>query len=203
MALKNWCYFIAAGCAVGGAAPAFAQKAPAKPATPAAAPAAAEPAWTVICPQAPAPAAGATAPATPVAAPACGLVQNLVAGEKKQRLLTVIIKRTAPTGNNMTLALPHGLLFAPGVGLQVDEAAERSIAVQTSDENGAYAGTAIDADFLKSLQGGKTLKISFTGGTGQRIIIPVTLKDFAPGMAALGKTPLAPAPTPAAAPKAN
>lgn len=186
---NNYPYFVLAGCMLAAPVPAMAQKA--KPAAaPSPAPAPAAPAWELICP--PAPAASADAPAAP--APGCGLIQNLVAGEKKQRLLTVIVKRTAPSGYNMTIALPHGLLFAAGVGLQIDEAPERSLAVQTSDANGAYAGSAIDADFLKALKAGKTLKIGFTGGTGQRIIVPLKLHDFAAGVTALDKTPLPPAP---------
>ena len=188
--MKHWYYLVAAGCAVGASASAQAQNAPVTPSQAAATP---DQAWQVVCPPAPAATAGAAAPA-----PACGLIQNLVAGEKKQRLLTVIVNRAVPAGYNMTLALPHGLLFAPGVGLQIDEAPERTVAVQTSDENGAYSGTPVDADFLKALQAGKTLKVSFTGGTGQRIMVPVTLKDFAPGIVALSKTPLPPARTPSA-----
>lgn len=191
--MEKWSYGIAA-CALGLWAPAaHAQKAPAT----AAAPAAPETAWQLICPQTP---ATSTTPATTAPAQGCGLVQNLVAGEQKQRLLTLIVKRTAPTAYNLTLALPHGLLFPPGIALQVDETPEHSLVVQTSDQNGAYAGMPIDGDLLKALRAGKTLKITFTSGAGQRIMVPVTLKDFGTGMTALDKTPVPqPVPVPATA----
>lgn len=165
--------------------------APAAPAT--------GPAWQLVCPPAPATAAGAT-PA-PAANQPCSLVQNLLAGEQKQRLLTVILQRTPQAAHNMTIALPHGVLFPRGVTLQIDEAATKPLAVQTSDQNGAYTGTPVDAALLAAMRGGKTLKIGFTAGNGQQIVVPVTLSDFPAGLTALDKSPLPPLPPkPAAAP---
>jgi invasion protein IalB len=163
---------------------------------PAAAPAAQAtgPAWQLVCGPAP---AASPAPA-PAANQPCSLVQNLLAGEQKQRLLTVILQRTPQAGHNMTIALPHGVLFPRGVSVQIDETAEKAIAVQTSDQNGAYTGTPVDAAMLAAMRGGKTLKIGFTAGNGQRIIVPVTLKDFPAGLTALDKSPLPVAPNPAA-----
>lgn len=175
------------------------QAAPAQTAPLSAAPAPAQPAgpaWQLVC--APAPAAGATPAPAPTANQPCSLVQNLLAGEQKQRLLTVIVQRTPQAGHNMTVALPHGVLFPAGVSLQIDETAEKPLTVQTSDQNGAYTGTAIDAALLAALRGGKTLKIGFTAGNGQRIIVPVTLRDFPAGLVALDKSPLPAAPRPPA-----
>jgi invasion protein IalB len=149
------------------------------------------PAWQLVC--APAAASPSPAPSQP-----CSLVQNLLAGEQKQRLLTVILQRTPQAGHTMTVALPHGVLFPAGVSLQVDETPDKPLVVQTSDQNGAYTGTAIDSAMLTALRGGKTLKIGFTAGNGQRIIVPVTLKDFPAGLTALDKSPLPAAPKPAA-----
>lgn len=199
---------IAALLAAGASWMAFAQQAQTAPAAPAAAPAAQTtgPAWQLVC--GPEPAASGTptpAPAPAAASQPCSLVQNLLAGEQKQRLLTVILQRTAQAGHNMTIALPHGVLFPPGVSVQVDETPAKAIAVQTSDQNGAYTGMPVDAALLTALRGGKTLKIGFTAGNGQRIVIPVTLRDFPAGLTALDKSPLparpaaapaAPAPTP-------
>lgn len=178
------------GLYAGQAAPA--QKAPAPTASTAAAQPAG-PAWQLVCPP-------AAASAAPAASQPCSLVQNLLAGEQKQRLLTVILQRTPQSGHNMTVALPHGVLFPGGVSLQVDEAPEKPLVVQTSDQNGAYTGIAVDAALLTALRGGKTLKIGFTAGNGQRIVVPVTLKDFPAGLVALDKSPLPPAAKPAPGP---
>ncbi|TGX54114.1 hypothetical protein E5A73_08300 [Sphingomonas gei] len=178
------------GLPAGQAAPAQTTPAPAAaPAQPAG------PAWQLVC----APAAAPSPTPAPAANQPCSLVQNLLAGEQKQRLLTVILQRTAQAGHTMTIALPHGVLFPAGVSLQVDAAAEKPLVVQTSDQNGAYTGVAVDAPLLTALRGGKTLKIGFTAGNGQRIVVPVTLKDFPAGLAALDKSPLPAAPKPAAA----
>jgi invasion protein IalB len=168
------------------AEPATAQTAEPAPApAPAAAPAASgEAAWKVVCP----PAASA-ASAEGAAPQPCSLMQNLVAGDKQQRLLTVLLNRQADGGHGMTIALPHGVLFLPGVTVQVDDAVATKLAVQTSDQNGAYTGTAVDAAMLTALKAGKTLKIGFTTGSGQQIIVPVTLKDFGPGVAELDSRP--------------
>jgi invasion protein IalB len=187
---------------VAGASTMGMQTAPAKPAQTVATPAPAQPAgpaWQLVC--APPPAAAATpAPSpAPAANQPCSLVQNLLAGEQKQRLLTVILQRTPQAGHNMTIALPHGVLFPGGVSLQVDETAEKPLVVQTSDQNGAYTGTAVDPALLTSLRAGKTLKIGFTAGNGQRIVVPVTLRDFPAGLIALDKSPLPVAPKPAPA----
>jgi len=184
---------IAALLAAGASWMAYAQQAQTAPA----APAAQGPAWQLVC--APAPAASPTPAPAPAAQP-CSLVQNLLAGEQKQRLLTVILQRTPQAGHNMTIALPHGVLFPSGVSVQVDDAPAKPLAVQTSDQNGAYTGTPVDAALLGAMRAGKTLKIGFTAGNGQRIIVPVTLQDFPAGLTALDKSPLPPAPRPAAAP---
>lgn len=157
------------------------------------------PAWQLVCD--PAPAAGPIAtPAPASTAQPCSLVQNLLAGEQKQRLLTVILQRTPQAGHNLTIALPHGVLFPSGVSIQVDDASAKPLAVQTSDQNGAYTGTPVDAGLLTALRGGKALKIGFTAGNGQRIVVPVTLKDFPAGITALDASPLPVASKPAPAP---
>lgn len=186
---------LAAGASWMGIEAQQAQTAPA-PAAPAAQ--ASGPAWQLVCGQAPA--ASPTPAPAPAASQPCSLVQNLLAGEQKQRLLTVILQRTPQAGHSMTIALPHGVLFPAGISVQVDEAAAKALAVQTSDQNGAYTGTVVDAALLAALRGGKTLKIGFTAGNGQRIVVPVTLKDFPAGLTALDKSPLPPAPRPAPAP---
>jgi len=181
---------LAAGASWMGLYGAPQQAAPAAPAAPAQP---AGPAWQLVC--TPAQAASPTPAPAPAANQPCSLVQNLLAGEQNQRLLTVILQRTPQAGHMMTVALPHGVLFPAGVSLQVDETPEKPLVVQTSDQNGAYTGIAVDAALLTGLRGGKTLKIGFTAGNGQRIIVPVTLRDFPAGLTALDKTPL-----PAAAP---
>jgi invasion protein IalB len=187
MASASWMGVHAGQAAPAQTAPAAAAAAPVQPA---------RPAWQLVW----APAAASPAPSpAPAASQPCSLVQNLLAGEQKQRLLTVILQRTPQAGHAMTIALPHGVLFPPGVSLQVDETAEKPLVVQTSDQNGAYTGTVIDAPTLTALRGGKTLKIGFTAGNGQRIIVPVTLKDFPAGLTALDKSPLPVAPAPAPA----
>jgi invasion protein IalB len=162
----------------------FAATAAAQPAGTPASNSTSEPAWKLVCPQV----------QTNASAQPCSLIQNLVAGEQQQRLLTVIVQPQAQGSHLLTVALPHGVFFPAGVSVQVDDAPEIKLVVQSSDQNGAYTGTAVDAALLTALQNGKSLKISFTSGSGQRILIPVTLKDFGTGLKELNKRPLPPTP---------
>jgi invasion protein IalB len=104
-------------------------------------------------------------------------------------LLTVILQRGAAGSYAMTIALPHGVLFPAGVTVQIDEGATHPLVVQTSDQNGAYTGMPVDAAMVAALRGGTSMKVSFTAGNGQRILVPVTLRDFGAGVAELERHP--------------
>lgn len=159
-------------------------------------------------PDAPAPAAPATpapAPSPPTAAPPaasapaaaagpnwrvncdgegtakrCTVLQNLVAdqGQGQQRLLTVMIQPGGDGQPALLLALPHGLFLPAGVQLQIDKGEARKLVIQTADQNGSYAGTAIEPALLEQLKRGSLLDVTFQSAQQQAVTVPVTLAGF-------------------------
>ncbi len=154
------------------ATPALAQSGstanPAAPGQQTAQPAGAQPNWAVGCTE-----AKDNVPGT------CRMAQNIVVQQSGQRLLTVLVEpRKGAPNHALVLVLPHGLFLPSGAQVQVDDGQPVSLPIQTSDANGAYAGTAISDELLASLKKGETLKIGFQSAQRQPVVVPVTLIGF-------------------------
>ena len=110
----------------------------------------------------------------------CTMMQNLVTKQNdvQQRLLTVIIQRSGENNEEMLLALPHGLFLPAGVQLAIDQGQPSKLVIQTSDANGAYAGTALSAELLLSMKKGQTLKLTVQTAQKKDVTVPVTLSGF-------------------------
>lgn len=142
-------------------APASAQEAPAQGQSP-------TNAWIVNC----ASGAGGTALE-------CQMSQNLTESKTGQRVLTVTVRRQAKDGAlAMLLALPHGLFIPAGVTCQIDSGQKLPVAIQTSDQNGAYAALPMNAEFVAALKAGTNLNIAMESVTRKPVSIPVSLAGF-------------------------
>ncbi|NDV88265.1 invasion associated locus B family protein [Aurantimonas aggregata] len=110
----------------------------------------------------------------------CTVLQNLVAdqGQGQQRLLTVMIQPGADAQPALLLALPHGLFLPAGVQLQIDEGEAQKLVIQTADQNGSYAGTALDTGLIDRLKRGSALAVTFQSAQQQPVTVPVTLAGF-------------------------
>lgn len=143
----------------------------AKPAAPQAeAPAAQKPAnaWSVNC------ASGANASALE-----CQMSQNLTESKTGQRVLTVTIRKQPKDGAMaMLLALPHGLFIPAGASYQIDQGEKKTVGIQTSDQNGAYAAVPLTADLITALKTGTNLNIGMESVTRSPVTIPVSLNGF-------------------------
>lgn len=107
----------------------------------------------------------------------CQASQNLTETKTGQRVLTV--RRQGEKGElTLLLALPHGLFLPSGVSYQVDEGEKATAAIQTSDQNGAYAAVPLAPALLKTLKSGTTLSIGMEAVTRKPVTIPVPLKGF-------------------------
>jgi invasion protein IalB len=142
-----------------------------------------------------APASGEAAPnwvvqcseATEKAPKRCRVLQNIVMQEGGQRLLTVVVEpREGAPNHALVLALPHGVFLPAGAAIRVDEGEATPLVIQTSDANGAYAGTAISDDLLASLKKGQRLIVAFKTAQQQDLAIPVTLIGFTAAYSQLG-----------------
>ncbi|WP_225248150.1 invasion associated locus B family protein [Mesorhizobium sp. J8] len=109
----------------------------------------------------------------------CQVSQNLTEAKTGQRVLTVTVRRQQDAvGFAMLLALPHGLFLPSGASYQIDGGKKATVAIQTSDQNGAYAAVPLPAELVKAMRSGTTLNIGMESVTRKPVTIPVSLKGF-------------------------
>ncbi len=65
------------------------------------------------------------------------------------------------------------------LNFQVDDGKATDLQIQTCENRGCYAGSAIAPDLLAALRTGKQLKVSFQNLGKENITIPIPLTDFA------------------------
>ena len=190
--------FVLTACiAAAATAPAFAQQqpAPAQPAAPAPAPAApatqATPgqtqpqapgtvksnhgAWSVVCDKP----AGASAEQ-------CALMQNVIAEDRPEVGLSVVVLKTADRKSKILRVLaPLGVLLPNGLGLNVDgKDIGRAYFVRCFSD-GCYAEVVLEDELLKTLRSGATATFIVFQSPEEGIGIPVDLKGFGEGYDAL------------------
>ncbi|RNJ44289.1 invasion associated locus B family protein [Mesorhizobium erdmanii] len=116
----------------------------------------------------------------------CQVSQNLTEAKTGQRVLTVTVRRDNANGSfAMLLALPHGLFLPSGVSYQIDSGKKVTVAIQTSDQNGAYAAVPVAPELAKAMKSGTTLNIGMESVTRKPVTIPVSLKGFGAAVAKL------------------
>jgi invasion protein IalB len=110
----------------------------------------------------------------------CQISQNLTESKTGQRVLTVTVRKQAGdnAGLAMLLALPHGLFLPAGATYQIDSGAKATVAIQTSDQNGAYAAVPLTPELLTAMKAGTNLNIGMESVTRKPVTIPVTLAGF-------------------------
>ncbi|MGN6305569.1 MAG: invasion associated locus B family protein [Mesorhizobium sp.] len=109
----------------------------------------------------------------------CQVSQNLSEAKTGQRVLTVTVRRQNDSAAlAMILALPHGLYLPAGASYQIDAGQKATVAIQTSDQNGAYAALPLSTELLAAMKTGTNLNIGMETATRKPITIPVTLAGF-------------------------
>jgi invasion protein IalB len=144
---------------------------------------------------APAPSPSGAAPAAPPASPGwaahcnsvsrdaaleCTIEQNAILTKTGQVLVLVVIR--VPGDSRAPLALvqlPLGLNLQTGAKFQVDDGKVVDLPIQTCENRGCYASTAVTPELLTALKSGKQLKVSFRDLAKETITIPMPLNDFA------------------------
>jgi len=144
-----------------------------------------------------APAAAADATATPAAPPAnawatncsateragpleCSIVQRVVLQRTGQLLAMVSIRLPSDSHNPaMLVQTPLGLYLPAGVSLKIDNNTDISLALQTCDNGGCYAGTTVSSAMLSQMRKGHSMTVTFQNISKQDVAIPVALAGFA------------------------
>ena len=148
-----------------------------------------------VAPTPAAPPAGTAAPATPPASPGwavrcssasrdapleCAIEQSAVLTKTGQLIILVSVRVPGDTHTPVALVqLPLGLNLPAGAKIQIDDGKTVDLQIQTCENRGCYAGTAISPDVLAALKAGKELKLSFQNLAKETITIPMPLTDFA------------------------
>jgi invasion protein IalB len=89
--------------------------------------------------------------------------------------LIVLVNIRVPSDSHLPVILvqlPLGLNLPGGAKLQVDDGKTADLQIQTCENRGCYAGTAIAPDVLAALKSGKELKLSFQNLAKETITIP-------------------------------
>ena len=110
----------------------------------------------------------------------CAMEQSAVLTKTGQLIVLVNIRVPADTKAPVALVqLPLGLHLPGGAKIQVDDGKATELQIQTCEQRGCYAGSAIAPDLLAALRSGKQLKVSFQNLGKENITIPIPLTDFA------------------------
>ncbi|OCW55617.1 invasion associated locus B family protein [Hoeflea olei] len=132
-------------------------------------------AWSIVCD-------------TPAGAPAeqCALMQNVIADDRPEVGLSVVVLKTADQQARILRVLaPLGVLLPSGLGLNVDgKDIGRAYFVRCFSD-GCYAEVILDETLLTTLRGGTTATFIVFQTPEEGIGIPVDLAGFTEGYAAL------------------
>ena len=132
-------------------------------------------AWSIVCDQP----AGATTEQ-------CALMQNVIADDRPEVGLSVVILKTADRKAKILRVLaPLGVLLPNGLGLNVDgKDIGRAYFVRCFSD-GCYAEVVLEDELLKTFRSGATATFIVFQSPEEGIGIPVDLKGFGEGYDAL------------------
>ena len=110
----------------------------------------------------------------------CAMEQTAVLTKTGQLIVLVNIRVPGDTRAPVALVqLPLGLNLQTAAKIQVDDGKTTELPVQTCESRGCFASTAVSAELLTTMKGGKQLKVSFQTLAKETITIPMPLGDFA------------------------
>jgi invasion protein IalB len=110
----------------------------------------------------------------------CAMEQTAVLSKTGQLIVLINIRVPSDTHTPVVLVqLPLGLNLPAGAKLQVDDGKAVDLQIQTCENRGCYASTAIAPELVTALKSGKQLKLSFQNLAKETITIPMPLADFA------------------------
>lgn len=116
----------------------------------------------------------------------CAIIQNVTAEDQPNVGLSVIVLKTADGKARLLRVLaPLGVLLTNGLGLNVDGQNLGRVAFVRCLPNGCVAEVVMDDALIKTLSEGKTAIFSVFKTPEEGIGIPVSLKGFKQGFAAL------------------
>ncbi|MGI9352612.1 MAG: invasion associated locus B family protein [Rhizobiaceae bacterium] len=114
----------------------------------------------------------------------CALMQNVVAQDRSEVGLSVVVLRTADGESEiMRVLAPLGVLLPNGLGLNVDGKDIGRAYFVRCFQDGCYAEVILQGELLKTLKSGKTATFIVFQTPEEGIGIPVDLNGFSDGYA--------------------
>ena len=113
----------------------------------------------------------------------CALEQGAFVVQTGQLLAKVTVRVDgADRKPALMIQTPLGLHLPTGVEIRVDEHKPESLALQTCDATGCYAGMAPSDALLGRLSGGRQLLVSFQDLSKREVKVSMPLQGFAEGL---------------------
>ncbi len=118
-------------------------------------------------------------------ATACVLGQS-VADETRPEIAITVVAIKPPSGSPiLRIVAPLGVLLPEGVGLKVDQTDMGRVAFLRCTPEGCVAEAELSADQIAKLSAGTTATFSLMQTPSEGVSVPVALKGFKEGFAAL------------------
>ena len=112
----------------------------------------------------------------------CALMQRVVAEDRSDMALDVVILRTADrTAKILRVVAPLGVLLPTGLGLKIDDADIGRAGFVRCLPNGCIAEVILEDDLLNKLKTGKSAIFIVFQTPEEGIGIPISLVGFGPG----------------------
>ena len=112
---------------------------------------------------------------------ACSLSQAIMSKNQNKRLVKFNLGRNEKTkGIDFVTLLPLGIKLPSGASIAIDNGTAYQLTLKTCIQQGCVAVYPADSNFIKALQGGQKLNISFTGSGSD---LPITISGSAKGLA--------------------
>ena len=116
----------------------------------------------------------------------CALVQNVVAEDRQEMGLSVVVLRTADRKSELLRVLaPLGVLLPNGLGLYIDDKEIGNAFFTRCFNDGCYAEVVLEEKLLTALKSGKTATFIVFQTPEEGIGIPIELEGFTDGFAQL------------------
>ncbi len=116
----------------------------------------------------------------------CYIFQSLVLREGGQRVLHVAVGYLPTEEHPVALfTLPLSISLPPGGSIQVDDNEEQRFQIERCEVNGCRAGISLKENMLEQFMKGMQARIIFHDGARRPISVPLSLKGFTAGLAAL------------------
>jgi invasion protein IalB len=113
----------------------------------------------------------------------CALIQSVVAEDRPNVTLTVILLKIADMKSNLlrVIVTPLGVLLPAGLGLKIDDTDVGRAGYVRCLPNGCVAEVVMDDTLLKQLRSGQTATFIIFQTPEEGIGFPVSLKGFSEG----------------------